>query len=294
MGPPDPRPPPGAPAARGQARRAWPLVLALGLVVLLAIGAIGYLVINQLVPTRPPAPAAAPQPAPAATAAAPDLARLAADANAALAGFACARLRATVAAPAAIAVSGYVGADADAKAAVARLAALPGAGPVTPPSRSCRRRSARCSMPCRRACCSPPARRRGSPSAAPPASITTATICWSTVTAPTAYDGYLSIDYIDGQEKIAIHLLPNDLRADNHVIAGQQVVIGALPPEVARYGFRPPYGTNLIIVVSTRRPLFDAPISKFSELNQYLPKLAQALQAQPDAVVAYGTVVGAP
>jgi hypothetical protein len=269
-------------------------VLALGLVVLLAIGAIGYLVINQLVPTRPPAPAAAPQPAPAATAAAPDLARLAADANAALAGFACARLRATVAAPAAIAVGGYVGADADAKAAVARLSALPGAGPVTPaiavlPPPLCQVLDA------------VPASVLFAAGEAPRLAVGGAAGVYhdgdhllATVTAPTAYDGYLSIDYIDGQEKIAIHLLPNDLRADNHVIAGQQVVIGALPPEVARYGFRPPYGTNLIIVVSTRRPLFDAPISKFSELNQYLPKLAQALQAQPDAVVAYGTVVGKP
>jgi hypothetical protein len=114
------------------------------------------------------------------------------------------------------------------------------------------------------------------------------------VTAPAAYDGYLYIDYVDGGEKLVAHLLPNDLRADNHVIAGQQVVIGKLPPEVARYGFRPPYGSNLVIVVSTRRPLFDAPVSKWSELAQYLPRLAQALQAQPDALVTYATVVGKP
>ena len=112
------------------------------------------------------------------------------------------------------------------------------------------------------------------------------------VTAPSAYDGYLYVDYIDGQEKFVAHLLPNDLRPDNHVIAGQQIVIGKMPQEIARYGFQPPYGTNLVIVLSTRRPLFDAPVSKWSELAQFLPKFAQALQAQPDAVVAYGTVVG--
>ena len=112
------------------------------------------------------------------------------------------------------------------------------------------------------------------------------------VTAPAAYDGYLYVDYVDGAENIVAHLLPNDLRADNHVIAGQQILIGKMPQELARYGFRPPYGSNLIIVLSTRRPLFDAPVSKWSELKQYLPKLKAALQRQPDALVAYGTVIG--
>jgi len=115
-----------------------------------------------------------------------------------------------------------------------------------------------------------------------------------TVGAPSAYDGYLYIGYIDGAEQIVIHLLPNDLRPDNHVIAGQQVVIGKQPPEAARYGFRPPYGTNLVIVLSTRTPLFDAPLSKFSELKQFLPKLALALQSQPDARLAYAKIIGAP
>jgi hypothetical protein len=115
-----------------------------------------------------------------------------------------------------------------------------------------------------------------------------------TITAPAAYDGYLYVGYVDGGEKYIAHLLPNDLRSDNHVIAGQQVVIGKLPPEVARYGFQPPHGTNLVIVVSTRTPLFDAPLSKWSELKEFLPKLAQALQARPDARIAYATVVGAP
>jgi len=285
------------------ARPAWLLVAALGFVVLLAIGAIAYLVMTQLLPARPRAPAASTSSsaAPAAPVAAQpqaagaDLARLTADANAALAGFGCARLRAAVAAPAAIAVSGYVGADADAKAAVARLAALPGAGPVTPriavmPPPLCQVLDA---VPA-------PAVLAANDAAAPGLAVGGANGVYRdgdsllvSVTAPSAYDGYLYVDYVDGQEKIVAHLLPNDLRPDNHVIAGQQIVIGKMPQEIARYGFRPPYGTNLVIVLSTRRPLFDAPVSKWSELAQFLPKFAQALQAQPDALVAYATVVGA-
>src|SRR5215475_14008987 len=86
----------------------------------------------------------------------------------------------------------------------------------------------------------------------------------STVTAPTTADGYLYVGYVDGGEKQVVHLLPNDLRSDNHVIAGQQLVIGKMPQELARYGFQPPHGTNLIIVVASPQPLFDAPLSKWS------------------------------
>jgi class 3 adenylate cyclase len=282
-------------AAEG--RPAWPLVAALGFVVLLAIGAIAYLVMTQLLPARPRAPAAATSSAPApAAAAGPDLAHLTADANAALAGFACARLRAVVAAPAAIAVSGYVGADADAKAAVARLAAVPGAGPVTPaiavlPPPLC---SVLDAVPAKLALAANDAQAPQLAVGGDHGVYHDGDHLLVTVTAPTTADGYLYIGYVDSGEKQVVHLLPNDLRSDNHVIAGQQVVIGKMPQEFARYGFQPPYGTNLVIAIGTRTPLFDAPLSKVSELAQFLPKLTRALQAQPDALVAYAAVVGAP
>jgi len=293
-----------------ESRVAWPLVVALGLFVVVAIGVIAYLVATQLLSSRPPAPTAstpaasetaataAPASAPAAPAqtagAAPDLARLAADANAALAGFDCARLQAAVSPPAAIAVSGYVGAEADAKAAVARVALVPSAGVVTPniaviPPPLCQVLDV---MPA-------PAVLAANTAVAPQLAVggnhgvyRDGDHLLVSVTAPAAYDGYLYVDYVDGAENIVAHLLPNDLRADNHVIAGQQILIGKMPQELARYGFRPPYGSNLIIVLSTRRPLFDAPVSKWSELKQSLPKLKAALQRQPDALVAYGTVIG--
>jgi hypothetical protein len=270
-------------------------------VVLVAIAAIAYLVATQLMHARPRPPAvdaapASPAAQPQTAAAAPDLTRLTADANAALASFACARLQAAVTAPAAIAVSGYVGAEADAKAAAARLAALPGAGPVT-------RTIAVLPPPLCIALDAVPAKAAlaANDAAGPQLAVGGDRGVYHdgnhllvTITAPAAYDGYLYVGYVDGGEKYIAHLLPNDLRSDNHVIAGQQVVIGKLPPEVARYGFQPPHGTNLVIVVSTRTPLFDAPLSKWSELKEFLPKLAQALQARPDARIAYATVVGAP
>jgi class 3 adenylate cyclase len=309
-----------------RSRGAWPLVVALGLVVLLAIGAIAYLVATQLLPTRPQAPAdgaaspsapaapaatgseaapaaagseaapAAAQPRTAAATAGPDVARLAADANAALAGFTCARLRAEVSAPAAIAVSGYVGANADAQAAVARLAALPGAGPVTPHIAVMR------PPLCQVLEVVPAAALFAAGDGSAPRLAVGGTDgvyhdgdnLVVSVTAPSGYDGYLYVDYVDGEENIVAHLLPNDLRPDNRVIAGQRIVIGKMPQEIVRYGIQPPYGTNLVLVLSTRRPLFDAPSSKWAKLPEFLPKFAAALQAQPDALVAYGTVVVAP
>jgi hypothetical protein len=201
-----------------------------------------------------------------------------------------------VTAPAAIAVGGYVGAEADAKAAVARLAGLPGVGPVT-------RTIAVLPPPLCIVLDAVPAKPVLAANGADGPQLAVGgdhgvyhdrDHLLVTVTAPAAYDGYLYVGYVDSGTKQVVHLLPNDLRGDNRVIAGQQVVIGRMEAESARYGFQPPHGTNLAIVVSTRTPLFDAPLSKVSELQQFLPKLSQALQAQPDARIAYATVVGAP
>jgi hypothetical protein len=267
-------------------------VALLGLVVLAAIGAIAYLVMTQLLPSRTPAPAAPAAPA----AAAPDQTRLAAAANAALAGFACARLQATVTPPAAIAIAGYVGDPAAVQAAVARVAALPGAGPVTQqvavlPPPLC---SALDAVPAKLALAANDALAPQLAVGGDHGVYHDGDHLLVTVTAPSTADGYLYVGYVDSGEKQVVHLLPNDLRSDNHVIAGQQVVIGKMPQEFARYGFQPPYGTNLVIAIATRQPLFDAPLSKVSELWQFLPKLTRALQAQPDARLAYATVVGAP
>jgi len=281
-------------------RSAWPLVAGLGFLVLVAIGVIVYLVATQLMHARPrpPAETAAPA-APAASApaaAGPDLARLTADANAALDGLSCARLQATVTAPAAIAVRGYVGAEADAQAAVARLAALPGAGPVTPaiavlPAPLCIALDA---VPAKLVLAANDALAPQLAVGGDHGVYHDGEHLLVTVTAPTTGDGFLYVGYLDSGWKMMVHLLPNDLRSDNRVAAGQQVVIGQMPAEAARYTFAKPYATNLAIAIFTRTPLFDAPLSKVSELNQFLPKLAQALQGQPDAHIAYATVVGAP
>jgi len=307
-----------SPAARGP----WPLLAALGLVVLIALGAIAYLVMTALAPSRAPAPAATAAPAPppeapapppeaAADTAAPvavapapaDPAALAAAVNAALAGFSCARLRAeapppeSAGSPPALALAGYVGAAADLDAAVARLQAVPGVGPID-----------------RRVAIMPPPL-CGVLDALPAAAVLAAGAADGprlavggadgfyrageslrlTVTAPPGHDGYLYVDYIDSQDDVVAHLLPNDVRPDARIAAGQQIVIGELPAERGRYQVAAPFGTHMILVVSTRVPLFDASSpSVLDSRTAYLPRLAQALQAHPDARIAYAPLTFAP
>jgi hypothetical protein len=76
------------------------------------------------------------------------------------------------------------------------------------------------------------------------------------VTAPDV-DGYLYLDYYDAAEKYVVHLLPNEIRPDNRVRAGQQVVIGTLPREQEKYRVSPPLGSNLLIAIASPEPLFD-------------------------------------
>jgi class 3 adenylate cyclase len=292
---------PVRPPARQAERGAWPLVAGLGLLVLLGLGAIGYLIVAHLLPRgeRPPAavtetPAPAmetPAPPPTPAVAAPT--DLAAMAEAALAGLACAHLRAEVSDKAAIALTGYVGAAADLDTAVARLAALPGAGEIV-----------------HRVSVLPPPL-CGVLDALPAAVLSTAggaaaprlsvggvyhegESLMLAVAAPAGADVYLTVDYVDAKENYVVHLLPNDIRPDGRVAAGRQLVLGDLPAEQNRYRVAPPFGTNLILVLATPRPLFDAPRPPLDSIEEYIPNLARALEAQPGAAIAYAPITFAP
>lgn len=278
--------PASSPRGRG------PLLALLGLLVLAALAGIAYLATGgqwplqqAAVPTpQPPAPGTltpqplAPQPsAPALH----DVARLTTEAAAALAGFPCARLRATIAADGGIAVAGYVGSAADGDAAVARLAALPGAAAVTRdiavlPAPLCSLLSL---LP------ADAVLRRDDP-AAPRLAVggnggvyRVGESLLITATATTAFDGHLYVLYVDAEGQYVAHLLPNDLRADSRVAAGQQVTIGDMPAEIDRYRIEPPLGTNMVLVLSTRGPLYDGARPKLEKTAEFLPELQRMLGA---------------
>jgi hypothetical protein len=98
------------------------------------------------------------------------------------------------------------------------------------------------------------------------------------VTAP-AFDGYLYVDYFDAAEKYVVHLLPNDIRPDNRVRAGQHVVIGTLPSEVEKYKVSPPFGSNLLIAIVSPEPLFAQPRPHVEQQSDdYLTALRGSLE----------------
>jgi hypothetical protein len=100
------------------------------------------------------------------------------------------------------------------------------------------------------------------------------------ITATSLYDGYLYVDYIDGAGKFVAHLLPSSFRPSNAVHAGTRVQIGSLPDEI--YNIQGPFGTSLIIAISTPAPLFEQPRLKFEEGNDakaYLAELRRQLQS---------------
>ena len=270
-------------------RRRGPILALLGLVLLAALGGIAYLVAGgqwpaqqAAVPTpEPPAPeplATEPQPpAPALN----EVARLTTEAAAALVGFPCARLRATVAADGGIAVAGYVASAADGDAAVARLAALPGAAAVTRdiavlPAPLCSLLSL---LP------ADAVLRRDDPAAPRLAVGGTAGVyrvgesLLIKATATTAFDGHLYVLYVDAEGQYVAHLLPNDLRADSRMAAGQQVTIGDMAAEIERYRIEPPLGANMILVLSTRSPLYDGARPKLEKTAEFLPELQRMLGA---------------
>jgi class 3 adenylate cyclase len=280
---PAPRPPskPAPAAGRGP----WLLLAAFGVVVLAALGGIAYLVMSEMKPSPPPS-AEAPA-APVAPASEPDAAALAAGANAALPALTCARLKAFVDAPPTVTLTGYVGAAADRDAAVARLQGLPG---VTVVQRVVVAPPPLCGM--LDALPAAPLLAAGGPAVdvgGAAGVYREGDILRLAVTAPAGNDGHLYIDYLDAQSNDVLHLMPNDLRPESRVAAGQRIVIGE--PANERYTVGPPFGANLILVIATPRPLFEAKPPLQEKRDAYLARLAAALQSHPDARIAYAPVV---
>ena len=229
-------------------------------------------------PTAPPASAGtqtAMLPVP------PDVSKLAADARRAVQDLSCARIRVDVAQDGDATASGYVGTEADRKRAIDDIAAVPGIGQVA-------NSVAVMKWPLcealgvldEQATIGPnqPAAPRLDPGGAA-GTYREGDHLKIGVSATSAYDGYLYVDYVDAAEHYVVHLLPNELRPDNRVKAGQQVVIGTLPEEMKNYTVSPPFGTNMIVALSSPRPLFNGRRALLEQADDYLPALRSALKS---------------
>jgi hypothetical protein len=271
----DARPKPRPAATPRSGGNPVPIIAAVAVVMVLAIGGVGYWLLAPGAPD--PDPPDPPDP--------PDrIAELTKGADLALQGFQCAQLSARVSATGDIQVGGYAASAEDKQQVATRLQALPEVGLID--NRIAVMRPPLCDALglLHSGISSPP----NSP-AAPRIDAGGAAGTYFEgeslrigVTATSAYDGYLYIDYIDGQEGYVVHLFPNELRPDNAVRAGTRIDIGSLPQEVDDYIVRPPFGTALIVAVSTPEPLFPMlrpRVEDQEKAQKYLADLRRQLQS---------------
>jgi serine/threonine protein kinase len=103
------------------------------------------------------------------------------------------------------------------------------------------------------------------------------------ITTSPAFDGYLYVDYLDSLGNI-VHMLPAPKRTDNAVRAGQRIIVGAEPSKksdaIYYYKIEPPHGRNLIVAISSPKPLFDIPRPHIESALQYFTALNDALKPE--------------
>ena len=104
-----------------------------------------------------------------------------------------------------------------------------------------------------------------------------------TATAGSAFEGYLYVDYLDSDGSV-VHLLPSPRMIDNHLLPGQEVVLGALNADDASgdfiYEIQPPLGPGMVIAIASRHRLWEVPHRPHVETTgAYAPALQSALQA---------------
>ena len=95
------------------------------------------------------------------------------------------------------------------------------------------------------------------------------------------YDGYLYIDFIDKQGSV-YHLFPTGQRSDNSVFAGQEITVGGGPggnPGELALSISRPFGTDMIVAISSPEPLFAEPREFEEPASSYLQVLSEALTA---------------
>lgn len=201
----------------------------------------------------------------------------------ALSGFDCASLSATLSKDMKITISGYVASDADLQKLGTKLAAFEKVAAIANQARvagwpSCEVLDIlqhKASLPADRAAL--PAVgpfQHGSAYVADEKLVIEAE-------ATSLYDGYLYVDFIQ-HDGTVLHMLPGEA-----VKAGERVLLGNGPQE---FTVAPPFGTEMLVVVSSPVPLFDKDRPQVEKAKAYLGQLKQALDAAekkagPDKVV---------
>jgi type IV/VI secretion system ImpK/VasF family protein len=95
-------------------------------------------------------------------------------------------------------------------------------------------------------------------------------------------DGYLYVDYFQKDGNV-VHLFPNALEKTNFLPKSSRAVIGHRQPGKRHWEILPPFGREMITVVSNPQPLFGQERNEVEQANLYLSELQAALQRTSNA-----------
>jgi type IV/VI secretion system ImpK/VasF family protein len=92
------------------------------------------------------------------------------------------------------------------------------------------------------------------------------------------YDGYVYVDYFTVTGQVA-HMYPNtgEPESGRLIRSGEEFEAGATPTKT--WTVAPPFGQELITVISSPTPLYTEPLPEIQTAEEYLPRLRQMLEA---------------
>jgi len=99
--------------------------------------------------------------------------------------------------------------------------------------------------------------------------------------ATSLYDGYLYVDFVQ-HDGTVLHMMPGPDRANNAVKAGERVLLGKGPQE---YTIAAPFGTEMLVVISSPTPLFKEARPQVEKADTYRAALQAALDGAGKQVV---------
>jgi Domain of unknown function (DUF4384) len=95
------------------------------------------------------------------------------------------------------------------------------------------------------------------------------------------FDGFLYVDFVQ-HDGTVLHMMPGPDRTGNAVKAGERVLLGQGAQE---YTIAPPYGTEMLVVISSPKPLFKEARPQVEKADAYLAALGTALDGAGKQVV---------
>ena len=92
--------------------------------------------------------------------------------------------------------------------------------------------------------------------------------------ASTAFAGYVYVDFVQHDGSV-LHMMWTEQQVGRNAAAGQQFLLGTAGQT---FTIVPPFGTEMLVVVSSPTPLFNAPRPQVEDAKTYLAELETALK----------------